>query len=1600
MPTTHATSEVMYSSAELAALLPPGWSLDFPLVRVRTCGTLVIEVLQDLHPGAGGRMQAVYGPPAAELFHIKGMTTALLLLALLASQPGGFASKDLLTQTLPHLRRGNVSNEEDDLEEDSSLARLDNVVSLLRKLLCPPKLLTFPGTHKLRKRLVSLVRATPDSGLGYRLAEFPLLWLDVEAMETYVTRARRLDEQGEDGLEDWQAAYQIGMRGSFLSHEPYSEWADWRRGRVADLLWQSVNAQCHRAASWEVGTSGIEAAVRLLLEFWQAQVTNQDAFRALVDLLGKQERFQLAEECYRQLCAALDREGRLPHPRTQEAMEVLRATRLRREVRRPQPALASSASGSRVAEGADAHSDEETSQEGQSEVLAERIIAETRHLIGREAWLAAVRQMVQAFPAKKLIVLQGPIGIGKSSELTRLASQFQRDERSFHVIWLPFSAAEWTSSPEVALDVLLATLLSACGVAPMPSEVPRERLMAAFLAHLKQHSRPIVILLDNAECLLDEKGMLAPCWEAFLTQFVRSRHQASLLLATKEWHGWSGRESVFVAETLVPPLSPDESVRLLQDLGLEELAVEQLQAVGMRMAGIPLLLEWTAKLLADPLLLNDWSGFDERDGLLHAHTTQASRARRLRRLLDDPALLGSHLAARLTPLLEYIMDKHLSPEARRVLERLAVATIPLGKAALEVLCPRPALLKELRDASLLAAYTNRVQLLPMVAETVRQQLTPEQRREAEELVIQAYKQWLDEGNLEIGEAGNIVTELAVLLLAQHLLLEAAELLTRCGWLSFKLGNAPRIAHLVEQVMEQFDWQASLEHWCSGTLLRYRLMQFLGKKFPVQQRLDDYLAIREAIFTYKIVVEPNVLIAITHYIISCAMDHLRFEEAWSELEAASRYLGSLQGVNVDLAASLLIKRALIRSIWCSYLEEQGEQDAADQMQEEALVLYQQCRHLLETYHEPNPLKRAKLKKRLAYVLNFLGYHLYRKRRYEEAIEALYQSAALQEQGFGEIDGLAPCYSDLSQTLAAMGRFREALHFDEKASKEAERLAEAGHTSAQKEVWVYRISRGCLYLRLGRIDEAEMLLGEALPHIAAHRRMYRMFAKNALEEIEQWKRSVITPQHQLDWRWVERYRTLASFDSYWWLAPAGPFTDEEQREWEQWFARDLDEATKVRLGVLMASSTRREIRAALDEQREPRLQYPALDIEEVHARIGGLLQLDALVLQDEPNAIVRRLYHDTIEEELHFLHLIQATYERDNKHFWEQNLCINPLPTPEEMYYVFSRVRHYVLQSLLHPRAKEAGEQFLHICKECGLTFELAATEEKQEIPHPIVSLAPSQQHTRAISAQATKHFFEAVFQKTDFTGWQVAFDPNADSARVEQGLRCLFLPNRSFSLQEIRQLLAHELAGHVARCMAGERSLLGLLGIHSKNSLETEEGLGMYYEILDAKREGRDLDETGIWLGTLATGLASGVLTPPQTFSSLYRFFVAFLTMYRLLVRPDQDAETARRNARRLARERCLRTFRGMPQLMQAGICYTKDAHYLRGLRKVEEACKEDEQVLQRLAVGVVALDRLSDLHELGITTAPRHLRQLVEDPRLDEYIIAFEQEEGKEEKSF
>lgn len=326
---------------------------------------------------------------------------------------------------------------------------------------------------------------------------------------------------------------------------------------------------------------------------------------------------------------------------------------------------------------------------------------------------------------------------------------------------------------------------------------------------------------------------------------------------------------------------------------------------------------------------------------------------------------------------------------------------------------------------------------------------------------------------------------------------------------------------------------------------------------------------------------------------------------------------------------------------------------------------------------------------------------------------------------------------------------------------------------------------------------------------------MFTEETLEEIRQWRQRITPPSEQLDRRWVERYRKIDAFDAYWWWAQAGPFTEEEQQQWNQFYSPDIDEATKERLGKLVAQSRKRELIAAIAEQREPSLHYPALDIEAASRRVVEALQLDAEISQEEPNEVVQRLYHGVLEQEVNFISLFKATHEGDNKRFWHLSQSINPIPSLQEMEVALAGVRRVLLQGLQSADTREVSDrlvQFLH--ERLDLSLDLSSSVEENQQSQYITSTSSSQE-PRMVTTQVVKRFFEAVLHEGGYDSWQVAIDPKTSGARIESGLRQLFLPDTSLSVSRIRHLLAHELAGHVARSFAGECSSLGLLGMNTK-----------------------------------------------------------------------------------------------------------------------------------------------------------------------------------------
>ncbi|TMD57810.1 MAG: DUF1704 domain-containing protein [Chloroflexi bacterium] len=75
----------------------------------------------------------------------------------------------------------------------------------------------------------------------------------------------------------------------------------------------------------------------------------------------------------------------------------------------------------------------------------------------------------------------------------------------------------------------------------------------------------------------------------------------------------------------------------------------------------------------------------------------------------------------------------------------------------------------------------------------------------------------------------------------------------------------------------------------------------------------------------------------------------------------------------------------------------------------------------------------------------------------------------------------------------------------------------------------------------------------------------------------------------------------------------------------------------------------------------------------------------------------------------------------------------------------------------------------------------------------------------------------------------------------------------------------------------------------------------------------------------------------------------------------------------------------------AGICSTKDAVYLRGYWLVKQAVDNDPTIIDRLSIGVVSVDDIPALNELGFTASANPPARLALDPDLEARLLSFEE---------
>ncbi|HEU5384076.1 MAG TPA: bacterial transcriptional activator domain-containing protein [Ktedonobacteraceae bacterium] len=297
-----------------------------PLVRITTCGLLTLEIFDEVV--SSDPLQARYRVLTPDLLHGRGVIPALTLLKLLSSRPERFAPSEWLREQFCQAQG-----------EAFSSKRLDSLATFLRDLLCPP------AYEALRTDLVSNIRAM--SGSGYRLASYPLIWVDHEALAWNVEQAIRLERFGDDPLPFWQRAYELAKRGEYLPDELYGEWASVKREQVAGMLRQSVQALA-RLYSETRDKASEEESLLLLRTYWQEHPHDEDALRPLMELLGRRECYQEALGYYEKLCALLEEEGEQPDSHTQNVVAYLQAKQLQRRGKQMAPCTAYTREASRT----------------------------------------------------------------------------------------------------------------------------------------------------------------------------------------------------------------------------------------------------------------------------------------------------------------------------------------------------------------------------------------------------------------------------------------------------------------------------------------------------------------------------------------------------------------------------------------------------------------------------------------------------------------------------------------------------------------------------------------------------------------------------------------------------------------------------------------------------------------------------------------------------------------------------------------------------------------------------------------------------------------------------------------------------------------------------------------------------------------------------------------------------------------------------------------------------------------------------------------------------------------------------------------------------
>jgi hypothetical protein len=1212
--------------------------------------------------------------------------------------------------------------------------------------------------------------------------------------------------------------------------------------------------------------------------------------------------------------------------------------------------------------------EQEKRQEEHRRVLSQ-LEQDTSHILGREEDCSGLLSLLQlSSPRKKVIAISAMSGIGKSSLLKLLQKRLLESESAQAIDTIACTFQE--SNKEVAqtvqecFDELLATIYTA--LVPKQKEIssvpPVKKRIQQTLQAIASHSRALVIFLDDAQRLIGPSGEWCEEWKQFLQEFTTNSHQATLYIASREWPIWQERESAsFIVHKELLPISAETGIVIWRNLGFTQEDEELLKRATEVCGNNPRMMELVAQKMNTADFSFDW----DDDG-----TTQKGLAH----FVEHPRLTG------IAPLLEDIIGNTLSEPAKHLLKLLALAPVALPPpVVLYVSANAKQCIHELAKASLLSKHPDRLRLLPMVAESAIEHLLQEERNTLQELLMQAYPYWLRAGKFQSEqEQAQVVTELLLLYFRQYRLMEATELLISGGWLCYHFGYGPRLARVCQEILTNYDWKQSPQQELAANLLYDRLASFRGEKVTTAERAKRYQILYKQAQENSIPLAPTTIAHLLQFIVFHLADTTSFQEAETLIKAHLDQVEALKDRDPFMYASYLYCKAYLYAKWSEHeLPEDNANpfsaalsipDQARTHLEDAIRLFAECATLLkESERGASPLQRSRATyKRARRLHNYAYYARLAGIDLPGAKQALETCIKLEKQGYTTPGSLATAHAEYAQVLAAVGSYQTALEASDQALGEIAKDATSGYGKAEREKAVLLVERADIHLIIGNLDEARQLYCQAIPHLEQEirREKYLRKAKTGLKTIatieNALERTNTQPlSGQLDHQWYSLYSQIADFDLLAWLDPAGPLSSEEQALW----ATYAEHGKVDELRQLMNSSLSQELNQAVAEQRSPQLLYPAIPIIAVREKIKACQDLKNRIEREEPNKIVKQLYLEALLEQTCLLQMVEATYQGDRDTIASYGRLLFSMPTAREMEIATGELLKTIERGMQQEETKGLSQQIKKRLQALSLmtshhASRMSKTEENDNRP-ALLERIMSEQATIKVSQVA--QFLEECFQEYGFGGWSVSVKANVTAAFVEVNTKQLVLPERDVTAARVLHLLAHEGEGHVYRHDNGAKSKFSLLGHGLAGYSPIEEALAVRYTA-EAEHKRASLP----WIGTLATGLASGRTSipgheiEPLSYHELYCFMRDYHLLNQLL--QGLTMQTAQEKAHRLAQRRCQRTYLG-------GVCWPQDNSYLHGTLELESFLQnhEDDDILERLLVGCINIEHLTNCHQLGIS---------------------------------